>query len=193
MELRKPKGKDLIFIIVLTLLLIPQTRQPIQVGLHSLLAKFGPSIVSEENREQIEYSNWKLVDQDGNEINFKDLKGQVVFINFWATWCAPCIAEMPSLQELHDDYQDKVVFLFVSEEEQGVIKKFVNEKNYKFQVYSSRSYAPDYFETRSIPRTYVIDGHGNIVIDKKGAANWNSQSVRQLLNELIAKNVALLD
>jgi len=94
MKLSKSKRNNIFFLVVIALLIIPQTRKPIQVVLHKGLALFGPSIESERNRKLITYQDWQLEDIGGNTINFKDLKGKVVFLNFWATWCPPCIAEM---------------------------------------------------------------------------------------------------
>lgn len=187
--MKKPKltSSNIIFLIVIALLIIPQTRQPIQIFLHKGLALISPSVISESNQEAITDFNWKLIDQDGKPYNFQDAKGKVVFINFWATWCPPCIAEMPSIESLYKDYEDKVVFLLVSNEKPETIKIFTNKNNYSFNFYNPISDTPSSFETRSIPKTYLIDKQGNIVMDKGGAANWNSDSVRAVLDKLLAE------
>ena len=87
MKLKKPRRRDLIFFAIIALLIIPQTRQPIQVLLHKGLAMIGPSIEKETDRRGITFEEWKLQDLDGNILNFKDLEDKVVFLNFWAT-CA---------------------------------------------------------------------------------------------------------
>jgi len=184
----KLKKKDLIFLIILALLVIPQTRQPIQIGLHSLLAKFGPDTIDVDKRKTIEFANWQLKDQNNNHVNFKELRGKVIFINFWATWCPPCIAEMPSIQALYNDYKDSVEFLLVSDEANTTISHFLSSKGYQFQVFNSTTYVPNVFETTSIPRTYIINSNGEVVIDKNGAANWNSSTVRQLLDQMIKES-----
>ncbi len=187
--MKKPKftTSNIIFVIVIALLIIPQTRQPIQIFLHKGLAMISPSEISEAKRETLEsYDNWNLVDSSGNPFNFKQAEDKVVFINFWATWCPPCIAEMPSIDDLYADYKDEVIFLLVSNEKRETIKSFKAKNNYNFEFYQSVSNAPKQFQTSSIPQTYVIDKHGKIVMDKSGAANWNSDSVRELLDNLIA-------
>ena len=92
---------------------------------------------------------------------------------------------MPSLEKLHNDYRDKIVFLFVSNEDDEIISKFVEKNRYSFKVHRSISEYPKDFSVSSIPRTFLIDKKGNIVIDKTGAANWNSEKVRQQIDELL--------
>ncbi|MEZ4796381.1 MAG: TlpA disulfide reductase family protein [Flavobacteriaceae bacterium] len=187
MKFRKPKTSDIIFLVIITLLIIPQTRQPIQIALHSIITKFNPSVIDKEDREKVSYSNWKLKDLNGNELNFADAKGKVVFLNFWATWCPPCIAEFQSIQDLYDDYKEKVVFLLVSDESPEIIKKFLDKKGYDIQIFNPLTSYTEDFKIRSIPRTYIIDKEGYIVVDKKGAANWNSEKIRVQIEELLAK------
>lgn len=185
MKITKKQRNNIIFLVLIAILIIPQTRQPIQVLLHKGLALFSPSVVDKEKRIQLTNYDWNLVDENGNGFNFNDAKGKVVLVNFWATWCPPCIAEMPSLEKLYIDYKDDVVFLLVSNEKQEVVSKFKQKNAYDFLVYASVSANPELLEATSIPRTFVIDKEGHIVIDKTGAADWNSDSVRKLLDELL--------
>ncbi len=185
MKITKKQRNNFIFLLIIAILIIPQTRQPIQILLHKGLALFSPSVIEAEKRIALNDYNWNLIDENDNAYTFNEAKGKVVLINFWATWCPPCIAEMPSMEKLYHDYKDDVVFLFVSEEEQEVISKFKKKNNYDFTVYSSLTEHPEIFETRSIPRTYILDKKGNIAIDKSGAADWNSESVRELLDTLL--------
>jgi len=188
MKLRKPKKSDVILLIVIALLIIPQTRQPIQIALHSVLSKFGPSVIDKEDREKVSYSIWELRDLEGNELNFADTKGKVVFVNLWATWCPPCIAEFQNIQDLYNDYNDEVVFLLVSDESSQTIQKFLEKKGYDIPIFNPLTNYPDDFNPRSIPRTYIIDKEGHIVVDKKGAANWNSNKIRNQLDELLKES-----
>jgi thiol-disulfide isomerase/thioredoxin len=185
--MKKPKlnTSNILFLIVIVLLIIPQTRQPIQIFLHKGMALFGPSIVDEAKREKVTDYNWQLTSDSGETFDFIEAKGKVVVINFWATWCPPCIAEMPSLEALYNSYKDDVVFLFVSNEDPKVIQKFINKNKYSFQFYSPKTTNPDVFQVSSIPRTFILDKKGHIVVDKTGAANWNSEGIREQLNKLL--------
>ena len=186
MKFRKPKKSDVILLVIIALLIIPQTRQPIQIAMHSVLSKFGPSIIDKEDQKIVSYSSWKLRDLEGNEINYSNTKGEIVFMNLWATWCPPCIAEFQGIQDLYDDYKDKVTFIMVSDESPETIKKFLTRKGYDIQIFNPLTNYPDDFNPRSIPRTFIIDKESHIVVDKKGAANWNSDKVREQLDELLA-------
>jgi thiol-disulfide isomerase/thioredoxin len=185
MKISKSQRNNIIFLVIILIMVIPQTRQPIQILLQKGLAMFSPSVVDEEDRIVLTDYDWQLVDENGVAYNFNDAKGKVVFINFWATWCPPCIAEMPSMEKLYQDYKEDVVFLFVSNEKQEVISKFKKRKDYEFLVHATMTQNPKLLETSSIPRTFVIDQKGHIVIDKSGAADWNSAKVRQLLDDLL--------
>ena len=185
MKISKSRLKNIIFFIVIGALLIPQTRQPIQIFLHKGLAFFSPSTINESKQVRLVNYNWKLKDENNVILNFGDVKGKVVLLNFWATWCPPCIAEMPSMQLLYNDYKDKIEFVFVSNEEFSKINKFLIQKDYSFKVYNPVTDYPETFDVTSIPRTFLIDKTGNIVIDKNGAANWNSESVRATIDDLL--------
>ena len=89
------------------------------------------------------------------------------------------------MEKLYKDYNDEVVFLFVSNESQEVISKFKQKNDYDFLVYSAITANPKLLEASSIPRTFVLDPQGHIVIDKTGAADWNSDKVRKLLDDLL--------
>lgn len=185
MKIKKAIRQNIIFLILITLLIIPQTRKPIQVVLHKGLALFGPSVIKEKNRTAVNDYNWNLKSvNDNNTFNFNQTKGKVVLVNFWATWCPPCIAEMPSMQKLYTDYKDKIEFVFISNENAETIQRFFNKKEYSFNAYTPISSAPEPFNVTSIPRTFLLDKTGRIVIDKTGASNWNSHKVRSLIDEL---------
>ena len=186
MKISKSQRNNIIFLVLIAILLIPQTRKPIQVFLNKGLALFSPSIVNEDKREVVSDFNWNLQNTNTLETyNFKNAEGKVVLINFWATWCPPCIAELPSLDQLYQSYNDKVVFLFVSNEEIAVVNKFLAKKGMSLPVYKPISNYPEVFDVTSIPRTFLIDKQGNIVIDKTGAANWNSDKVQATIDELL--------
>tara|TARA_R110000868_G_scaffold1389_4_gene10689 strand:- start:4955 stop:5518 length:564 start_codon:yes stop_codon:yes gene_type:complete len=185
MKLSKSQKSNLFFLLVIAILIIPQTRKPIQVFLNKGFALISPSIEKKENQAVLKSYDWKLKDEDGHIFDFQTTKGKVVFINFWATWCPPCIAEMPSVQNLYTDYKDKVEFVLVTNESDMEINKYLDKNNYNFKIYRPLSNRSNLFDISSIPRTFLIDKNGKIVIDESGAANWNSDKVRAVIDGLL--------
>lgn len=122
---------------------------------------------------------------NATDVNLNDLKGEVVFINYWATWCPPCRAEMPSLQSLYDDYKEKVSFVFITSDEKSKVDAFYTKHNYELPTYNILSNPPKEIDTQSLPATFVIDKNGNVALSEFGPANWNSTKVRELLDNLI--------
>jgi thiol-disulfide isomerase/thioredoxin len=181
------RGFNIFLLVILVLLIVPQTRQPIQVGLHKILGMFGPSFKSVEKAETIADYNWTLQSEDAELFNFNDAKDKVVVINFWATWCPPCIAEMPSLDKLYQVYKGDVVFLFVSNENLDKLQKFKQTHNYQFPVYKAITELPSELDINAIPRTFVINKTGKIVVDKTGAANWFSDGFKEKLELLLTE------
>jgi thiol-disulfide isomerase/thioredoxin len=188
MKISKSQRNNIFFIGLILLLIIPQIRMPIQVVLHKGLSFiFKPSIINKAERKIITNYNWKLENQSGETFDFNEAKGKVIVVNFWATWCPPCIAEMPSLQKLYDVYNsnDNILFLYISNESNEVVSKFKTKNNFTFDVYNPITIYPDVFNVSSIPRTFIINKQGEIVIDKSGASDWNSNKTHQILDELL--------
>ncbi|RAJ12938.1 TlpA family protein disulfide reductase [Olleya aquimaris] len=186
MKLPKVNLKNSLFALIILLLIIPTTRQFIQIQLHKGLALFSPSIESHSGRDVITNYNWQLTDLNNSSYNFRQAENKVVLVSFWATWCPPCIAELPSLQKLYNDYKDSIEFVFISNVDKSVVSAFLKKNNYTFNVYQPSEAPPNtLFDVKSIPRNFLIDKKGNVVIDKSGAANWNSETVRKAIDGLL--------
>lgn len=184
--LKKHKSTLLLFLVI-GLLLIPQTGIPIKVFLNRLIA-FSPAATEVSSQKKIQDYNWVLKDLEGNNVQFKKAEGKVILINFWATWCPPCLAEMPDLQSLYKLYANRVHFYFISSEDPEKLQKFMKNNNYIFPVFTPLSMPPDELKTLSLPTTYLISGEGKIVIDKVGAAKWNSEAVKSIIDGLLENN-----
>jgi thiol-disulfide isomerase/thioredoxin len=78
---------------------------------------------------------------------------KLFFLNFWATWCPPCIAEMPSIEQLRQSYNDKVVFLLISDEDWVRINEFKKSKAYNFKVYRALNIPKD-LQPKALPKTF---------------------------------------
>lgn len=182
----KKNWSNILFFVFLALLIIPQTRMPIQVFVQRLIS-FSPSEKAEDKRETLQDYNWNLSQLDAEEINFSESKGNVIIVNFWATWCPPCVAEMPSFQKLYDIYGDKVDFYFVTSEEPEKVTRFMQKNAYTLPIFLQRIKAPEALQSSALPTTYLISKSGEIVIEETGAADWNSKKMRSLLDKLLAK------
>lgn len=122
-----------------------------------------------------------------SDVNINTLKGKVVFVNYWATWCSPCRAEMPSIQALYDDYKDKIEFVFITSDSAAKVEKFYKDNDYNLPTYNMLSNAPQEIDTRSIPATFILDKKTKVAIAEYGPANWNSASIREMLDALLAE------
>tara|TARA_R110002020_G_scaffold153093_3_gene332238 strand:+ start:1146 stop:1706 length:561 start_codon:yes stop_codon:yes gene_type:complete len=186
MKISRSKWSNILFFILLGLLIFPNTRKPIQIAVNRIFA-FSPSVNTKDERQKINPLQYKLRGMDGSINSLPIAQGDIILLNYWATWCAPCIAEMPSLQKLYDDYADKIKFAFITNEEREVINEFLSKKGYDFPVYLATNTRPEKLMHKSIPTTFLIDKNGTILIKKTGAANWNSDSVRALIDSLLSQ------
>ncbi|SIQ02066.1 TlpA family protein disulfide reductase [Maribacter ulvicola] len=188
MKKRKFKISDIIFAVFILLLLIPQTRTPIQVAVNTLkVAVWSPSVEDEENQSEVTPFQYTVIDLQGETQSISVGKGKVTFISYWATWCPPCIAELPGIQELYNEYADQVNFILLTQESPERVQRFINKRGYELPIYIPQMRAPEALQENSIPTNYVIDANGRIIIKETGAADWNSTKVRELLNGLIEK------
>ena len=188
MSFLKKNWSNLLLIVFLILLFIPQTRVPIQVALNKLIS-VGPSEVLEKKRVHLQNYQWPLVNLDGENINLDRSKGRVAIVNLWATWCPPCIAEMPSFQDLYNEYGEKVDFYFITSEKGEKVNTFLLKKNYTIPVYQPIAVGPDELASGSLPTTYVISKKGEIVVKTTGAANWNDGDFKNLLDRLLKEEM----
>ena len=141
--------------------------------------------IDQDKQLQLDTYNWELMKPDGQLVNLEDYKGQVILINNWATWCPPCVAEMPSLVKLYSEYKDKVVFLFVAQDKPEKVQAFLQKNDWQIPVYYMQSNPPVMLQSGSIPTTFVIDKQGHIAVKKTGAADWNSGQVHKILDKLV--------
>jgi len=120
--------------------------------------------------------DFKLKDLSGKELSLSDLKGKKVYLNFWATWCPPCKAEMPEIQKLYEETKDSNLVIVAVEigEPLSTVKSFIDESKYGFKVLldSDQSVASKY-NVASIPTSYFIDVDGNIISKSIGGLNIN--------------------
>lgn len=176
-----------IFILFIIAMLFPSSRALVSSTLIKLTLFDRGEIDPIENPVVLDNADWATPFYVKDEaIPFATFKGEVVVVNFWATWCPPCIAEMPNLQTLYDNYGDKVSFVFATSDDMKKVENFMFTKNYKLPVYYYQ-YLPKAFEHSSIPTTFILNRKGEIVFDKVGAYKWDGESVEEFLDKLIAE------
>ncbi len=189
-KLRKwyQKAGDIFFWGLLVLLLIPGPRKQIATGVNkAFLHLRRPSLVQEKNAyhlTEVDYQ-WDIRNSDGDMLDPANLEGEVIFLNFWGTYCPPCIAEMPEIQNIYNDYGDKVRFILVSAEAREKVESFLASGNYSLPSYYGGRNMSGPFTVRSIPTTFVISRDGRIVLKKVGAADWDSKAMRRIFDQLL--------
>lgn len=128
-----------------------------------------------------------LMDSKGSLLSTADLKGKVVLINLWASWCPPCRAEMPSLQELYLKVKDRkdIVFLSINEDDdrQKALAYFGNQKLTLPLFWPVREIPPVIF-SGTLPSTVVLNRSGQIFYKKEGMANYNNEEFMEQLKKL---------
>ncbi|MCX2582265.1 TlpA family protein disulfide reductase [Pedobacter sp. MR22-3] len=129
----------------------------------------------------------KFKDIKGKLVDLGDLKGKVIFLNFWATWCPPCRAEMPSLHKLFTQFKNdkNVVFIFVDAD--GDLKKsakFIADRQYELPVYAFASEIPKQVFESALPTTVIFDRQGRLSFRHEGMANYNDQKFVDFINKL---------
>jgi peroxiredoxin len=111
----------------------------------------------------------------GDTVKLSDLKGKKVMLNFWATWCPPCKAEMPAMEEFHKEAGDEVVILAVNIDPHLDVKAFVDENGITFPIpLDAEDKVNETYQVLSIPTTYFIDSKGNIGNKYIGAMNLDA-------------------
>lgn len=129
--------------------------------------------------------NLNLIDRKGNISSLKELKGKVIFLNMWATWCPPCIAEMPSIDKLHEEMGDGVAFVILSlDKDFEKAKAFDKRKGYDLPIYTLAGNLPSMYNSSAIPTTYVIDAAGNLRLTHEGMADYNDSEFKKFLKGL---------
>ncbi len=136
---------------------------------------------------------FKLTDLQGDSVSMTDLHGKVVFLNIWATWCAPCREEMPSMEKLYEQlHGDKgFVMLAISQDTSSreEVMAYVKKHGYHFDVLlDPKNAVAEAYNVSVVPETFIIDREGRIVAHHSGAFDWSQPAIRDALEELLKDN-----
>lgn len=147
-----------------------------------------PQIDSSTNNSSIADYQLQVKDIDNNFVNMQDYKGKVIFLNFWATWCMPCVAELPSINKLYLQLQNEnIAFLLISSEDLEKVKRYHDKKKYEvpFHVIDKDGFIPAMYHSNSIPTTFIIDKEGQIVKAGMGAEDWDNPEFISMIKKIL--------
>lgn len=120
------------------------------------------------------------------DANLADFRGKVVFLNFWGSWCPPCIEEMPSIQKLYESKGQEVAFVLITmKDKPEKFIPFLKEHNYTMPIYEASSLLPKKLIPGSFPTTYIINKKGEVVLKEIKSADWNSVEIQEIIQNLI--------
>lgn len=139
-----------------------------------------------EVAEKMQALNFRMQNLSGENVDFQKLKGKTIFMNLWATWCPPCRAEMPGIQQLYEkSASEDVVFVMLTlDNDMEKVHEFMEKYDYNFPVYKAISNLPEAFVSNSIPTTFIISPYGDIVFKKEGVADYDTEEVKSFLKSM---------
>ncbi|PJJ59753.1 TlpA family protein disulfide reductase [Hymenobacter chitinivorans] len=130
--------------------------------------------------------NLTLLDMQGREVSLSTLRGKVVFVNLWASWCPPCVAEMPGIHALYKKLDPrKVAFVMISlDQNPAKARNLVQRKGYTFPVYFPTDNLPAPFDSNSIPSTVILGPDGQVAARHDGMADYDTPEFKAALEKL---------
>ncbi len=180
--------------VLLAVFLIPQSRIFLQQQLMKL-GFFKPKLETVQEPAPSESTTVETVtpaasfkDEAGNVYDVPQLKGKVLFINFWATWCPPCKAEMPSIQVLFDKFKDNdQVQFFLVEIENDIpgANKFLKQEDLTLPIVYPNSPIPQQWLSGAIPTTVILNKKGELVGREEGMRDYSAKTVEDFIQNLI--------
>jgi thiol-disulfide isomerase/thioredoxin len=137
--------------------------------------------------EDFDY-HFTIKDLSGNKVSFESYRGRVIFLNMWATWCAPCRAEMAGIQKLYSKVdQGKIAFVMLSidkDSDREKVVSYLKKQNFTFQAFQPSGYLPKQLDVPAIPTTFIISKEGKIVKKEVGNKRYNTSRFQKFLEDL---------
>ena len=178
----------LVFIGLMVLMFNPAAKATLIKGLMKV-GVFQPGLSEPVKANGMDAAMPDIVFQgtNGRLLHLSDQKGKVIFLNFWATWCAPCIAEMPSINRLYEKLKGNknIVFIIVdADHDFSKSRPFMAKRHFTMPLYQAASKIPESFLSNAIPTTTIIDRDGKVVFHQEGSADYNNPKVLEYLNSI---------
>jgi len=132
-------------------------------------------------------SNFTLMSAHGSDISLSDYEGKFVLLNFWATWCPPCVKEMPALNELHNKLGGnglKVVGVHVGPA-LATVKQFLKNKPVDFDIVIDKSMSLSSWQVSGLPTTFLINPSGKLIYKATGEREWGSDEMAEFLKGIM--------
>ena len=175
-----------LIILTIAMMISPEVKGWAIQGLMKI-GLFQPRIDKIQEIQQERLPNISFKDRNGKIVDLASLIGKVVFINFWATWCPPCIAEMPSINALYGKFKDNENVVFLMADVDGNDQKsdsFMKKHHYDLEVVSPAGDIPPVFMQGAVPTTVILDKDGKMVYRQEGAADYNSPELVDMISKL---------
>lgn len=186
--LKKYGTNVLFFTLILVILFVPDAKAFLIRGLMEI-GLYNPKIEQPASRVS-DLNGIQFKDIKGNVIDLGSLKGKVIFVNFWATWCPPCRAEMPSLAKLYGQFKNDDAIVFIFADADGDLQKstkYMSKRKYEMPVFKVNSDVPAEIFSGSLPTTVVFDKLGRLSFRHEGIADYNDKKFAAFLNKLKAQ------
>ena len=141
--------------------------------------------------DNVKPANFSLYDINGNLVNFKQFEGSYLLVNFWATWCKPCVNEIPSLNNLHKKLSINNNFQVIAiniGQNKAVVEKFLNDvPKIDFMILLDENMDLTEWSVQAIPTTFLVNNKGEVVYSVEGEKQWDSLEFISFINSEIKK------
>ena len=178
--------KNIIYIVLTVVFLAFMLIKPLRNFVTEQIA-MSPTVAKVNNETMLpaEVLDIDLKGINTSSTNLKNLRGKVLFLNFWGTWCPPCRTEWPTVQKLYDLRKDKLEFALIAMQDQEEdVKKFLKDNNYSVPVYIAESPLDPKILPQAFPTTYLIGKDGRILKKEDSSMDWSKDSTLEFIDNV---------